>query len=158
MAIGMYTPIQWGCFVWRNLARYWNGVCELRAVQECYERLQHQQRQGVKWVKNDKLRARAKCTGECCQWMIFCGFNSNRKSFQIKTFNSEHTCCRFQNKKADTNWVIKKLVKKLRIHPQLRHSEAFDHMKEEYNVYINDKKIYRALKRARHLVEGSEKE
>ena len=54
--------------------------------------------------------------------------------------------------------MIKKLVKKLRIHPQLRHSEAFDHMKEEYNVYINDKKIYRALKRARHLVEGSEKE
>ena len=53
-----------------------------------------------KWVKNDKLRARAKCVGEGCQWMIFCGFNSNRKSFQIKTFNSEHTCCReFQNKR-----------------------------------------------------------
>ena len=54
--------------------------------------------------------------------------------------------------------MIKKLVKKLRIHPQLRHSEAFDHMKEKYNVHINDKKIYKTLKRARHLVEGSEKE
>ena len=85
-----------------------------------------------KWMKNDKLRARAKCAGEGCHWMIFCGFNSNMKSFHIKTFNSEHTCYReFQNKKVDTNWVIKKLVKRLMTYPKLRHSKTFDHIKKD---------------------------
>ena len=42
--------------------------------------------------------------------------------------------------------------------PGLRLFEAFDHMKEEYNVHLNMKKIYRALKMARELVEGTERE
>ena len=56
-----------------------------------------------KWVKMTN-EGKVKCASEGCQWMIFCGFNSNKKTFWIKTFNSEHTCCKeFQNKKANTN-------------------------------------------------------
>ena len=50
------------------------------------------------------------------------------------------------------------MVKSIRTHPALRLFEAFDHMKEDYNVHLNMKKIYRALKKARELVEGTEKE
>ena len=49
-----------------------------------------------------------------------------------------------------------KLEKGLRTQPLLKHREAVDHMKEDYNVHLDDKKIYRALKRAREMVEGDE--
>ena len=86
----------------------------------------------LKWVKNDKLRAKEKCAGEGCVWMIFCDFKTKRKTFQIKNFKSKHTCYRgFEKKKANTNWVIKKLVKRLMTYPKLRHSKTFDHIKKD---------------------------
>ena len=50
-----------------------------------------------------------------------------------------------------------KLEKGLRTQPLLKHREAVDHIKEDYNVHLDDKKIYGALKRAREMVEGDEK-
>ncbi|KAK7270341.1 hypothetical protein RIF29_23411 [Crotalaria pallida] len=81
------------------------------------------------------------------------------KAFQLKTFNEEHTCCRvFQNKGATRNWVAKKLEKRLLTQPEMRRTQAYDIMKEEFMVHLNDKKVIRALRKAREAVEGSEKE
>ena len=77
----------------------------------------------------------------------------------MKKYESEHICCRsFTNKQANKKWVCKKLEKRLRTQPLLKHGEAVDHMKKDYNVHLDDKMVYRALKRARELVEGGEKE
>ena len=85
--------------------------------------------------------------------MIYCAWNSKTKSFHIKTMKSEHSCSKiFKNKQAGKKWVINKLVKRIRTHPSLTISEAFDHLKENYNVHLNMKKIYKALKKAKELV------
>lgn len=44
------------------------------------------------------------------------------------------------------------------IQPDLRRSQAYKTMKEEYLVHINKKKLSMTLKKARFVVEGCEKE
>lgn len=112
----------------------------------------------IKWVKNDKTRARARCREQECAWEIFCTWSQVNESFQIKTFVSEHTCSRgFKNKQANRKWVVKKLEDKIRSQPSLSHREAFDFLKQEFGVHIDETKIFRAMKKARELVKESER-
>ncbi|CAJ2640799.1 unnamed protein product [Trifolium pratense] len=112
----------------------------------------------IKWIKNDKVRARAKCVFEHCKWEILCSRSSITNSFQIKTFeNTTHSCPgTFTNSQADRKWVIEKLELRLRQQPSLSHSEAYYLMKEDYNLHLEDSMIYRSLKQAKQNVEGSE--
>ncbi|XP_061340343.1 uncharacterized protein LOC133286856 [Gastrolobium bilobum] len=112
-----------------------------------------------KWLKNDKVRARAKCSNDECDWMIYCSWNNKMKAFQIKTFNNIHTCCRlFRNKRASRDCVAKKLEKRLMTQPNMTRAEAYDHMKEEYKVHVHLKKVNKALQKAKAKIEGCEKE
>lgn len=77
----------------------------------------------------------------------------------MKSFVSEHTCSRrFKNKQANRKWVVKRLEEKIRPQPTLTYNEAFDYLKRDFGVHVDDSKIFRAIKEARELVEGSEKE
>ncbi|XP_061353582.1 uncharacterized protein LOC133298332 [Gastrolobium bilobum] len=112
-----------------------------------------------KWLKNDKVRARAKCSNDECDWTIYCSWNNKMKAFQIKTFNNIHTCCRlFRNKRASRDWVAKKLEKRLMTQPNMTKAEAYDHMKEEYKVHVHLKKVTKALQKDKAKIEGCEKE
>lgn len=107
------------------------------------------------WKKNDRERVRAKCKEQECKWEIFCSWNKGEKCFQVKTFNSEHSCARvFKNKTAKKKWISKKLEAKIRQQPTITYIQDFDYLKEEFGVQINDTKLFRSLKEARQLVEG----
>ncbi|XP_061352398.1 uncharacterized protein LOC133297302 [Gastrolobium bilobum] len=112
-----------------------------------------------KWVKYDKVRPRAKCSNEECDWMIYCAWNNKFNSFQVKTFNDSHSCCRiFKNKRASKDWVLKKLKKKMVTQPNMTRVEAYEHLKEEYKVHVHLKKVTKALRKAKGRIEGCEKE
>ena len=51
-------------------------------------------RQGrpCKFVKQDKIRLRAKCRSEGCDWLIYAAKLSGEGSVQIKTFENTHKC------------------------------------------------------------------
>ena len=52
----------------------------------------------VKFVKNDSKRCRAKCE-DPCPWVIMCSWSKVSNSFQVKTYNAEHTCSRTMSTK-----------------------------------------------------------
>ena len=52
-------------------------------------------------------------------------------------------------------WVAKRVADKLRFHPNLNHVEAHEHLREHYGVHIDERKMFRAIKEVRSLVEGS---
>ena len=112
----------------------------------------------IKWVKNEPSRARAKCKKEGCPWTIFCSKNESRKSYHIKTYLKDHTCCKDNTNQANRKWVVKILKGKLRVLPNMNHTEIYDFFKQDYHVMLEDSKITRALREARQLVEGSERE
>lgn len=113
----------------------------------------------IKWVKNDGDRVRAKCQEQECKWEIYCAESKGRGSYQVKTFNDKHICCRTNRlPQADKKWLVQKLEVKLRDQPKITHVEVFDFVKKEFKVIIDRSMIFRALKEARELVEGSERE
>ncbi|XP_025636171.1 uncharacterized protein [Arachis hypogaea] len=94
-----------------------------------------------------------------CPWLIYCAWNNQLKSYQIKTYVPTHTCGRkFGSNMADQKWVAYKLEKRLLTQPHITLSEAYDHIKIDYNVVINGKMVYRALKEARERVIRNERQ
>ncbi|KAK2437560.1 hypothetical protein QL285_022434 [Trifolium repens] len=113
----------------------------------------------IKWKKNYKVRCRAACTAENCHWEIFCSWNKLTNSFQVKTYKSNHDCPRgFVNSQAKTEWVASKLEEKIKIQPKITYLEAYEYIKRDFGVQINETKLFRALKQAREKVEGNYKE
>ncbi|KAL4288257.1 hypothetical protein AHAS_Ahas19G0268100 [Arachis hypogaea] len=93
-----------------------------------------------------------------CLWLICCAWNTQLKSYQIKTYISEHTCAReFDSNIASQKWVAKKLEKRLRTQPHMTLNKAYEHIKIDYNVIINGKMVYRVLKEAREHLIGNER-
>ncbi|RYR25264.1 hypothetical protein Ahy_B02g058940 [Arachis hypogaea] len=105
----------------------------------------------------DSTRCKAICYDEDCPWQIYCAKRSFPLSFQVKTFVNEHTCSRVnKNKSADGKWVVEELEDKIRDHPDMTQRQAHDFFKKEFDVIVNERKIYRAMVKAKELIEGSE--
>lgn len=104
----------------------------------------------IKCVKNDNVRCRAKCKVPDCEWEILCSWSKVTKSFHIKTFKDEPSCCRvFKNSQAKTKWVSKKLEERIREQPNITYVEAFDYFKKDLGVHIDDTKLFKSLKEAK---------
>ena len=59
----------------------------------------------IKIVKNDRLRLRAKCTGNC-PWIVFATVMEDGKTFIVKTLHKEHEYrLTFSNKYISSNWL-----------------------------------------------------
>ncbi|RYR10329.1 hypothetical protein Ahy_B05g078800 isoform A [Arachis hypogaea] len=79
-------------------------------------------------------------------------------SYQVKTFVDQHTWARDNKcKSADEKWVMDELEEKMRTHPALTVKKAEQFFREEYDVNVNERKIYRCIVKARERIEGSEK-
>ncbi|XP_031378313.1 uncharacterized protein LOC116193705 [Punica granatum] len=112
----------------------------------------------VKQVKADKGRCKYTCE-QGCDWNIFCSWAEVHGSYQIKTFNPTHTCSRkLKNHQATSKWVADKLVEFMRQVPDMTAVDAFKYMASTFQVRLADMKIYRAMRIAREVVEGSEKD
>ena len=111
------------------------------------------------YVKNDKERVRARCPVESCDWEIYCSLNRKTNICQVKTYHEGHSCARtFKNKQANQDWLADQLVPEIRAHPNMSAEEAFDFLKKQRNVHVDDWMIYRARRTARKVVVGSERE
>ena len=76
----------------------------------------------------------------------------------MKTYRNERTCARLLKvKKANSKWIAKQLVRELRAYPSMKTPEAFDWLKRNRGVIIDEHLVYAGLVRARKIVEGSEK-
>ncbi|XP_072090669.1 uncharacterized protein [Arachis hypogaea] len=105
----------------------------------------------------DSTRSKAICYDEDCPWQIYCAKRTFPASFQVKTFLNEHTCSRDNHcKSADGKWVIDELEERIRVQPNLTIREADQYFRSEYDVLINERKIYRSMKKAKERIEGSE--
>ncbi|RYR59525.1 hypothetical protein Ahy_A05g025418 [Arachis hypogaea] len=111
----------------------------------------------VFFARCDSTRSKAICYDEDCPWQIYCAKRTFQASYQVKTFVNEHTCSRDNHfKSADGKWVIDELEERIRLQPNLSVKEADQFFKAEYDVLINERKIYRSMKKANERIEGSE--
>ncbi|XP_025611182.1 uncharacterized protein [Arachis hypogaea] len=111
------------------------------------------------WIKNDKERVRVACRGENCPWLAHLSYNKTLLCFQVKTYKSEHTCARdLGSNAADQHWINKKVEKRMGSQPHMTTNEATDFLREEFNLVVHPKMVYKAVKEANERLVGNEKE
>nr|POE68334.1 hypothetical protein CFP56_34353 [Quercus suber] len=102
----------------------------------------------LRFVKNDKLRDRAKCQ-PLCKFTAYLAKMSKEMTYQLKTLNLEYTCTRsYKNPRFPAKFLAKKLMKKVRRQPDIRLKDIQDAIHEKYVVHINAGKASRAKERA----------
>ncbi|KAL0011314.1 hypothetical protein SO802_006422 [Lithocarpus litseifolius] len=110
---------------------------------------------GVKFVKNDKLRVKAKCQPPC-KFIADLAKLPREMSYQLKTLNLEHTCTRsYKNPRCTTKFLARKLMKKVRRQPNIKLKDIQEAVHEKYVVNISTGKASRVRERAQEFVDGS---
>nr|POE57761.1 hypothetical protein CFP56_14014 [Quercus suber] len=110
---------------------------------------------GVKFVKKDKVRVRAKCQPPC-KFIAYLAKLPREMSWQLKTLNMEHTCTRsHKNPWCSANFIAKKLMKKVRRQPDIKLRDIQEVVHEKYVVNISAGKASRAREKAQEFVDGS---
>ncbi|KAK4390303.1 hypothetical protein Sango_2093600 [Sesamum angolense] len=75
-------------------------------------------RRSLKITKNDSRRIYARCDGEGCEWRINALKVIGETIFQIREYNSVHTCARsFNVKNVNSGWLSKKYEDSFRTDP-----------------------------------------
>ena len=80
-----------------------------------------------KYMKNGKVRVKAKCSGNRCNWSILCSWYNAKKTFMVKTYVNEHSCLPIsQNKRVKTSVIARKYGEEITSIPfiNLRHIRA----------------------------------
>ena len=98
---------------------------------------------------------KAICSVKGCNWACLYLFINQTQSLLIKTLQNKHTQTRqVKNKLANKEWLVKKLAPKLREQPSINDQEAYNQIKVTYNVMVPNHFIFKALKKAREIIEG----
>ncbi|KAF7821205.1 hypothetical protein G2W53_026660 [Senna tora] len=88
----------------------------------------------VKFVKNDAKRCRAKCE-KPCPWMIMCSWANDTQTFQVKTFNHEHTCSTtMTTQQASSKWLAVKLLPFLRSNSKPDGNDIITYIQETFSL------------------------
>ncbi|RYQ83496.1 hypothetical protein Ahy_B10g102184 [Arachis hypogaea] len=90
------------------------------------------------------------------QPQVFPQSNVDAHVRQVKTFVNEHTCSRDNHcKLADEKRVVDELEERIRLQPSLTVRNADQFFRAEYDVLINERKIYRSMVKAKERIRDS---
>ncbi|XP_059670965.1 uncharacterized protein LOC132316509 [Cornus florida] len=108
----------------------------------------------IRFVKNEGNRVTATCSKNC-GWRIHASFYSEDGSFQIKTFNSKHTCSYNKlNSQASASYLAAKYMDTIRDEPTWKPSAIKKAVLRDLDVNVSKYKVYRARKKARLHIDG----
>jgi len=103
------------------------------------------ERKVVRFVKDDPKRVRARCDWAHCPWVCLCSRNSRSESWQIATFNNEHTCPpRRDNKHVTARRIAEKYEKFIISNPSWNFAQMKSTVQEEMFADVSTSKLKRA--------------
>nr|XP_016469020.1 PREDICTED: uncharacterized protein LOC107791451 [Nicotiana tabacum] len=111
----------------------------------------------VEWIKDDSERARGRCKHRpSCEWVILASKMHRDTNFQIKTYNSEHTCfCwNVKNKNVTSSWIAKKYMDK-KSNRDWKTSKFRDEVSRALGVDVSLCQARKAKKKAISLIDGN---
>lgn len=134
-----------------QLGMDFNSIAEFRSAVREYALLNGF---GLYFVKTDKVRCRARCSG--CKWEIFVSKVGGSHSFRVKTLKPKHTCClTFNSTMASSKWVAEKVVDSMRTNPNIKLSEVIEEVRKNYMADVLVTMAYWGRKKAKEKLHGS---
>ena len=107
-------------------------------------------------TRNERDRFTALCAGRGCNRYIHASTNANDVTFEIKVYESEHTCMKNStNKAATSTWIAKKMANQFKADLNISYETIHEHILSNYGVEVTKSQIYQAKRKAREEVEGS---
>ena len=113
----------------------------------------------LSFVKNNKDKVIIVCKDEHCNYRVYGSQVRDEMTFQIKTYNPNHTCIRaYKNSGITSRWIAKRYMKTFRHDIQKPTIALQQQIKGKWNVYVSRIQVYRARKMAVENIQGSHKE
>nr|GMC86945.1 uncharacterized protein LOC109168401 [Ipomoea batatas] len=115
-------------------------------------------RKDIKFVKNEGRRVRVCCRhNDVCKWTIFGSRSNPRCPFQIKTYNSEHTCGNQDENRTINSGFLAKLYKdEFRLNMEWGRRQFQEHVKQKLHCQVTKHQAYRAKQKAKKEMEGQD--
>nr|XP_009776971.1 PREDICTED: uncharacterized protein LOC104226639 [Nicotiana sylvestris] len=111
----------------------------------------------IEWIKDDREKARAKCRKPECKWKILGSLmQRDTLSFQIKMFESEHTCFgwNYNNESVNASWIARRYVDKIKSNKTWKVSEFRDTVSRELQLHVSMHQARRAKEKAIAMIDG----
>ncbi|GAV87602.1 LOW QUALITY PROTEIN: hypothetical protein CFOL_v3_31028, partial [Cephalotus follicularis] len=110
----------------------------------------------IKFKPNDIDKVRAKCV-DGHTWMCYASqATKTDKTFQIKTYNSNHFCARTQKNRHLTYKFLRRFVEEVRTNPRWKIVDIQTKVKNKYHAYVYLMTVYRAKVLAIQIIDGIE--
>ncbi|XP_028753990.1 uncharacterized protein LOC114734767 [Neltuma alba] len=113
-----------------------------------------------RYIKNDTVRARARCVCEDCPWRIFASWVPSDQSFRIKKMEEPHTCGgkSWKSTHPSKNWLVNVVKDRLRDNLHHKTKEIASAIHRDFGIELNYSQVWRAVEEAREQLQGSYKE
>ncbi|XP_027066452.1 uncharacterized protein [Coffea arabica] len=109
-------------------------------------------------LKNERSRVTAICNAERCKWKIHASPVADNITFQIKSYQPQHTCVMDKHcAEATSDWMVKKLVSVMRDHPNMT-SKGVKAELRKYGVKQSKIQIFRSKNKALNEIENTHAE
>ncbi|KAG8379298.1 hypothetical protein BUALT_Bualt07G0073900 [Buddleja alternifolia] len=111
----------------------------------------------VKFQKNDNVRLKASCKKIRCAWKVHVSLINGERSWQIKTYNPNHTNCYwdYNNTSLRSGWIGETVVKKFKSNLKLGTDEFREEICTTLKANVSRTQAYRAKRKALKMIEGS---
>lgn len=104
---------------------------------------------------NDRYRLEGSCKGKKCPWRIWASLLEEDSSWQIKSFEWNHTCTKaLKNISAFASWLARRYIKTFTIVLKWDVKLFKAYVLKEYSVEISDTKAWRARRNTKELLKG----
>jgi predicted Rdx family selenoprotein len=113
----------------------------------------------LSFVKNDKDKVIIVCKNEHCNYRVYGSKVRDEMTFQIKTYNLNHTCTRaYKNSQLTSRWIAERYMETFRHDIQKPIVTLQQQIKGKWNVDVSRMQVHRARKRAAENIQGSHNE
>lgn len=94
-----------------------------------------------KYIKNDLVKLRTKCSAKGCKWLILCLWCSGNNRYVVKNYAPNHSCLlgTIENKRMTAHIIASKFDDVISNMPFIRHRHLKAMFIRELCIYITDK-------------------
>jgi hypothetical protein len=128
---------------------------DIRTFREAIRMFNLKRGKDITFKRNERQKCIVVCKEPNCNYRVYARKLPDEETFQIRSMQSEHLCCRqFKNSIVTSTWIADKLIDKFRVQPNMPLGAIQNEVKERWRVDVNPSMMYRARTKANRKIFG----